>query len=358
MSVPSASGGVDPHPDAPPVHALVAAHARRTPHRPAVVGDHPSVSYQQLWELTTRMLGQLSGHAVAGRTVALRLPPGATQVAATLAAWRAGAEVVCLDQGDPGDRGRDALTQVRPAVLLVEPATTDEFTDWFQAELGVVVEAVTLEASPSPPLLPTAELEPDLHRRACVTFTSGSTGCPKGIPQSHAALSQFLTWFAHEFRIGPGVRVAQWAAPSYDASLSEIFATLAAGGVLHPVPGQLRAHPEALARWLAQQRIHVFQTVPSFATELLKALRRTGIQLPDLQVLLLAGEPLSADLVHQLRHALPDTRLVNLYGPSEALLATWHDLTGPVPEQVPIGVPIPGREVLVVDDQEIGRAHV
>jgi acyl-coenzyme A synthetase/AMP-(fatty) acid ligase len=185
-----------------------------------------------------------------------------------------------------------------------------------------------------------------------VTYTSGSTGTPKGIPHSHATLGQFTTWFARQFHIRPGARLAQWAAPGYDASLCESLVPLVAGATLCPVPDRIRSHPGLVVDWLARQRVTVFQTVPSFARQILGVLTRRGgaHRLPSLSHLLLAGEELAGDLANGLRAALPHVRLVNLYGPTESILATWHEVTDVVSGTVPLGSPIPGRQVLVLDD--------
>jgi amino acid adenylation domain-containing protein len=190
--------------------------------------------------------------------------------------------------------------------------------------------------------------------RVYVVYTSGSTGRPTGIVQSHGAFAGFVSWMADAFTMGAGRRVAQWAAPNYDAAYCEIFATLAGGGTVCPVPAAARVDAGALTGWLARQRIHVLQTVPSMARELLGRLREPGGPRPGagLDTLLLAGEPFPGELAAGLRRALPDARLVNLYGPTETILATWHEVTGAESGPVPVGRPIPGRRVLVLDDRD------
>jgi amino acid adenylation domain-containing protein len=199
--------------------------------------------------------------------------------------------------------------------------------------------------------VPVSRAAPDAT--AYVAYTSGTSGRPKGIRQTHAALAQFTGWFAAEFGIGAGTRLAQWAAPGYDAGLVEVFAALRAGATLCPVPWRIRADPDCLVPWLARERVTVLQTVPSFAREL-EPLLGAGPAPVRLAALLLAGEALPGPLAGRLRARLPGTRLVNLYGPTETILATRHEVSAAdaAAGTVPIGRAIPGRELLVLDDRD------
>ncbi|GGK90896.1 hypothetical protein Sme01_52810 [Sphaerisporangium melleum] len=360
-----------------PVHELVRRRTRERPDAVAVRWDGAEVTYRELAALAAPLTAALrTAGGVEGRPVAVRMPQGPRQVAALLGVLDAGAHLVCLGTGDTGERGRSVLADIVPACLVLDgEPEADQLAGWYRGELdGRIIDLSALDTTttasgaapigtPGQDATESAEGRevPDAQRRAYVAYTSGSTGRPKGIPQSHAALAQFVTWFAAEFGIGPGSHVAQWAAAGYDASLVEIFATLAAGATLCPVPDRVRANPDRMAGWLAAERITHFQTVPSFARQLLAAIVDQSAQAgPDetpaapeaLGHLLLAGEPLAGELANGLRTTLPRVRLVNMYGPTETILATWHEITGPVYGVAPIGRSIPGRQVLVLDDQD------
>lgn len=347
------------------VSDLVHETARRAPDAIAVSGGGENVTYRELTRRAAAVTATLRERGTGrGDAVAVRVAPGAWQAIAMLGVLDAGAYLVCLRTGDIGRSGKDSLARVRPACLVVDgdrdgagPSGADgddEVAAWFRAELDrpVIDVAATrgeLDAVPSPAPSPCT-----VGERAYVAFTSGSTGSPKGIPMTHAALAQLTGWFAEEFGIGPGVRVAQWAAAGYDASLVETFAPLIAGGTLCPVPAKIRPNPDTLAVWLADEDVSVFQTVPSFARALVRVIGHGGIarQLGGLDHLLLAGEALSARLANELRDVLPGVRLVNLYGPTECVLATWCEIGESLAGPAPIGRPIPGRTVLVIDEQD------
>ena len=295
--------------------------------QPAIDWAGSTTSYRELDELAAAYAAALPRDA-RGRAVAVRMRPGPAQIAALLAVLRAGAHLVWLGTGDGGERARWVLEDVAPVAVLTDtdqPASTPIGDN-------------------------TAPVPVALTDRAYIAHTSGSTGRPKGVPHTHAALAQFASWLADEFRIGPGSRVAQWVAPEHDPALAEVFATLVSGAVLCPVPPEIRTNPDRLAPWLAEQRITVLQTVPSFARELLAAARNDDLL--ELDTVLLMGEALPTELVDALSKALPTARLANLYGPTETVAATYHVIDGPASGQVPIGLPIPGREVLIVDDAD------
>jgi amino acid adenylation domain-containing protein len=331
----------------------VRAYATAHPDAPAVVWDGAVVSYGDLVSEADKVTSALREHGpVDGKAVAVRLPQGPRQVAALLGVLDAGAHLVCLGTGDAGERGRAVLADLRPvSVLVAGTAATDDLAVWFRDELaGRIIDTDELTA-PAAPVVP-ARARPD--ERAYVAYTSGSTGRPKGIPTTHASIAQFVGWLTEEFRVGPGSRVAQWAAAGYDASLVETFAALTAGATLCPVPDRIRAHPEKLVAWLAAQRITLFQTVPSFAREVLKAVvaEDAAGSLTAIDHLLLAGEALPGELANALRATLPSARLVNMYGPTETIIATWHEVGAEAAGTVPIGRSIPGRQVIVVDDHD------
>ncbi|MEY9910468.1 amino acid adenylation domain-containing protein [Catenulispora sp. MAP12-49] len=351
--------------DGAPGFTIVEAVRRRATQDPdalAVDGHDGTLTYRALHAAALEVAEDLRAAGVrSGDAVVVRMPVGVRQYAALLGVLAAGAHLSWFGVADSGERGRVVVGALKPAAMLVagaaaaDSAGADELVDWYRESIGGRVVAVEApdpapDVGAAPPELPA----PSLADRAYVAFTSGTTGVPKGIAHSHAALAQFAAWMAAEFEIGPGVRVAQWVAAEHDPALAETFAALGAGATLCPVPEKTRANPERLLDWLAAERIGVLQTVPSFGREVLRVLagRHRADGLGALRVLLLMGEALPGELAEGLMAALPLVRVANLYGPTETVAATWHPVQRRAVGPVPIGRAIPGRGVLVVDESD------
>lgn len=357
-----------------PVHEIVHIRAAQRPQDAAIAWAGDSLSYRDLAARATSIAGALrrlgrTGGGICGCAVAVRMSPGPSQVAAMLGILAAGGYVVCLGPGDQGERGRAILADSDARCLVLDAERPgDELVRWYRQErAGLVLHLAARDDAEAPPPATSGEMSrgagqrpetQELRAPAYLMYTSGSTGSPKGVIGTHGGLTQFVTWMAEQFGIDRDARVAQWAAPGFDVGLCEIFATLTAGATLCSVPEEIRPDAEQMAKWLAAERITHFQTVPSFAREVVKSLASGGntMPLPALRHLLLTGEALPAEMANGLRAVLPTTRLVNVYGPTESVAATWYELPGsdlgPVCEPVPIGRSIPGRQVLVVDDSD------
>ena len=97
-----------------------------------------------------------------------------------------------------------------------------------------------------PVLLPAAELPGppavDGDGIALILATSGSTGEPKLVPITRAAISRFSDWAAKHFEIGPGTRVLSYCGLNFDLSILEVWTTLLHGGcvVLATRPHEVR----------------------------------------------------------------------------------------------------------------------
>jgi len=183
----------------------------------------------------------------------------------------------------------------------------------------------------------------DTRAIAYMIFTSGSTGKPKGVQISHAAFSAMIRQQIPAFDVHGDDVCAQFAALSFDASLSEVFLALGTGASLAIAPDAARNDIDIFMQWLDKKAVTVITLPPVF----LRALDKRA--LGALRVLVTAGD---AAIGEDLRHYAKTLRVMNAYGPTETSVCASvyrvneHDEW---PFGVPIGKPLPGVMLTVRD---------
>jgi amino acid adenylation domain-containing protein len=254
-----------------------------------------------------------------------------------------------VDPDLPPARRRRMLATARARLLLV-PAAEEPASPY---ELVAVEPAGSGEAGTEPPGsgAPPATHPPDA---AYVFFTSGTTGEPKAVLGSHRGLAHFLEWQRETFAVGPGDRVGQLTALSFDVVLRDLFLPLVAGAEL-VLPERAPQPAEAVAEWLDGAGVTLLHAVPTQARAALAAAPASA-RLAAQRHVFIAGEPLPAGLVTAWRRRFPDSPasrpggIVNLYGPTETTLARcWYAVPEPPhPGVQPVGRPLPGSQAWVL----------
>ncbi|HET8683125.1 MAG TPA: non-ribosomal peptide synthetase [Micromonosporaceae bacterium] len=335
------------------------------PQHTAVLGEAGALTYQALGDQVAAVAAALAGTrrgAGRDRRVAVLLDHGAQTVAGILGALTAGAAYVPLDPEYPADRLVLMLADADADTLLTSPA----HGDLAQALLtrrgagtqhGVAVLDVT--RLPTPP--PGAGARPgrvspvDPDDAAYILYTSGSTGVPKGVVQTHRnALFQIGT-HVDNLRIGPGDRVSVLSSFSFDMAVTDTFSALLSGATSVPVDLH-RTGLGQLAAVLSRHGVTVYHSTPTVYRYLVEALGPAG-SLPSLRAVVLGGEQVVRDDLHRFRrHCADDCVFVNGYGATEISFAVQNHLTaadidtgrGVGDGVVPVGHPLDGVEILLL----------
>lgn len=264
---------------------------------------------------------------------------------ALLAIQAAGAAYVPLDPSGPALRLRQIVADLRPALAVAVASLRDRAAEVVAGACPVVSAA----ERPEPGRAQAPIGGPEVGDVAYVIFTSGSTGPPKGVAVTHGnvrALARarrevygtarptiLLTW---PLVFDGSVAVMQWA---FDLAGTLVIASDEQVRDVHDLADLIEAHG-----------VTHLSMVPSLYSALLDA-RPNAIA--RLQVVVLAGEALPAELARRHHRLVPRVRLVNEYGPTECTVwSTYHEV-GPADGDgvsVPIGRPIPGVHVHIVDE--------
>ena len=285
-------------------HELFAARAARRPKAPALLSRDETLDYGQVDRRANRLAHRLRRLGTGPETlVAICLERSPEMAVAVLAVLKAGGAYLPLDPSYPSQRLSFMLEDSAASLLLTggdvafRPETEIRIFD-FDAER----QALATESAEPP------SVESSGQRLAYVIYTSGSTGLPKGVMVHHAGLTNLALTQARIFGIEEHSRVLQFAALSFDASISEIAMALVSGAALFFGDRDESMPGPPLARLLQQRSITAVTLPPSS----LSALPREDF--PELASLVTAGEACPTELAEAWAGG---RRMINAYGPTE-----------------------------------------
>jgi amino acid adenylation domain-containing protein len=341
------------------------ARARERPDALALSSRHGACSYGQLEQLSRQIAHHLLSAGVGvGDTVAIYADRNPALVYCLLGVLRAGAVFHLLDVAYPVPRIVACLQQtaprfvliagdvVLPEALLSESALANAArVRRVPADAGEALSSLAADAPSTDAALPMI----DAHAIAYVSFTSGSTGAPKGIVTTHGPLPHFITWHCAHGELSASDRFSLLSGLSHDPLLRDIFTPLSLGASLH-IPEQTTIFDaDALWSWFAEERITVAHMTPAMG-EILEAGAPQGAVLASLRRLYWGGDVLKPRLVAAIRQLAPTALQTNFYGATETPQAmAFFDLAELADDAVvPIGRGIADCQLLVVrEDRQL-----
>jgi amino acid adenylation domain-containing protein len=324
-----------------PVHELVARWARTDPVRIAIHSGGEAVSYGALDAWAGRIAARLLGAGVRrGNHVGVLVEPSAAMIAAVLGIVRCGAAYVALDPTQSDERIADVLIDARTAAVVADGDT--------QIRLPEVAPPVVQAGNAIDLIAPVVPVTAEAT--AYLSYTSRSTGEPKGVIVEHGQLAASMAARRH---IYPGAPVFLLVPPlASESSAAGLWGTLTAGGSLVVAPPGTIRDGEPPVELIERHQVTQLMCQPGqYACLLEEAARIGGHPLRSLQTVITVGAPLPETLVqrHFTLHA-ETVALVREYGPAEATgWASYHRFEGPGP--ISIGRPVPGVRLYVLDDR-------
>jgi D-alanine--poly(phosphoribitol) ligase subunit 1 len=360
------------------LHDLFLASRHAFAGRPALWADGCTLTYSELSDAAARLASVI--HAARGNNfVASQLQCGLlvnrtpSAYASVLASLMAGSAYVPLNPRFPSARLREILaasaidtvivdhrsvaaagpllesSQRRLTVLLPDTAAANEL-----APRSAGHQLITRsEIESTAPVVPAAGTTPE--DGAYLLFTSGSTGQPKGVLVSNNNALAYIANVRGRYHPGPDDRFSQLFDFSFDVSVHDMFLAWSVGGCLCCAPEDSLA---GLGGYIRKCGLTFWFSVPSTAAFMRQLHMLDPGSYPQLRWSLFAGEALPPGLARAWQRAAPNSAVENLYGPTEATIAVTayrlpsEDVTEPGrPQTMPIGLPLPGQRVMVVDER-------
>nr|VFJ65653.1 MAG: amino acid adenylation domain-containing protein [Candidatus Kentron sp. FW] len=341
-----------PYPHDKCVHELFEEQVAKTPDAVAVIFEEEEISYGELNVRANRLAHRLRALGVEPEVlVGLFVERSMEMIVGLLGILKAGGAYVPLDPEYPRERLAFMAEDADLKVLLCHGATRERLPECAARILDM--DAETTAIAGENPGNPARLAGPD--NLAYVIYTSGSTGKPKGVCVEHGMITGHILNVIDLYGLKPKDRVLQFASLNFDASVGQVFGTLATGATLVPRGVEIWM-PEELLYNIAHHGITIAHIPPVYVTQLLEVVskNREILDSSGFRLLNSGGEALPSATVRLWQETVHGNRqFLNTYGPTEATVtATAFDIPKNWPGNTiiaPIGKPLPGRTVYILD---------
>ncbi len=312
----------------------------------ALAADGRAWTYRELDDRANRLAQAISARGIgSGDRVALAVSRSMDMVAALIAILKTGAGYVPIDPDYPDAFTAYVLHDCRPALVVATKATSNLLAEDIPSLVlddALVVQEIERFAAESPVHEP---ITPD--HPAYVIYTSGSTGKPKGVIGLHRGMVNRLVWMAHTFPFHEAEPTLAKTSLSFVDGSTEILGPLTAGSSVVLADSAAARDPSALAALIETHGIGRITVVPSLLAALIDTTEPE--RLASCKLWITSGAALPTSLSQRFHALLPEARLLNLYGTSEASGDSLYAVC--TPDDCPIGRPIWNTQIHVLNDQ-------
>jgi len=332
------------------LHQRFEEQAAKTPDEIAALFGEESLSYGEL----NRRANQLAHHLQASGVgqemrVGLSMHRSFEMLVAILGVLKTGAGYVPLDPAVPAERLHYMIEDAQLATILTQQRFAETLQPHGVSLLAIDTEWTAIATQPGTNL-PSATFTDSL---VYITYTSGSTGKPKGILMTQRPLLNLLGWMLRTTQLPPRARTLQFASLSFDVSFQDIFSTWLSGGAVVLITEAQRQDLTGLAGLLDRYGVHRLFLPAVALQQLAEGFGTANFACANLRKIISGSEQLLVtEALRQMFTRLPECRLHNEYGPSEAHVVTELKMPDDPAAWVTrpaVGQPIDNTQMYILD---------
>ncbi|KAI8088262.1 L-aminoadipate-semialdehyde dehydrogenase [Thamnidium elegans] len=267
---------------------------------------------------------------------------GVDLVIAIMGVLKAGATFSVIDPAYPPARQEIYLSVAKPRGLIVLQEAgkiADSVREYIKNEQNIVCEIPNLKISKdgklSGGLVDGSDVLDHVRAKASrdtgivigpdsigtLSFTSGSTGIPKGVRGRHFSLTHFYPWMAQTFGISENDKFTMLSGIAHDPIQRDIFTPLFLGSELHIPTSEDIGIPGRLAEWMHKSQVTVTHLTPAMG-QLLSS--HAQVEIPSLINAFFVGDILTKRDAARIQKYAPNVAVINMYGTTETQRSVSH----------------------------------
>jgi amino acid adenylation domain-containing protein/non-ribosomal peptide synthase protein (TIGR01720 family) len=336
-----------------PVHQLIEQQVELTPNATALVFEDEQLTYTELNQRANQLAHYLIAQGVKPEDkVGIAVERSIEMVVSLLAVLKAGGAFVPLDPSYPQERLAYMIADSGLTVLLSQSELAQQFSQIREVTVCYLDALTLVDEGISNP-------EVSLHQEnlAYLIYTSGSTGKPKAVAISQSCFAEHILVSCDFFSLTAKDRMLQFSTINFDGFIEQMFPPLTVGAAI-VLRGSELWDGETFYRQLINKKITVTDLPTAYGAMLIQYFAEQEFtDYGQLREIHFGGEAMSPESINVWQQAnLENITLLNTYGPTEAVVTAsvsdCADFTSgakALPQQMPIGVPLAGRDLYVLD---------
>ena len=358
------------------LHDVFIETVRRVPSNIAIIQENGvKVSYDDLNRLSNRYANLLMSIKTDVRNnpyVGIISSVKIDSIASIIGCLKARCAYVPLDEYSPIERLKLIIENTKLDVIIVDSHWAEKFKSLFdcpEIKKVILLEDCNMLISSDNKIIYNKELcnysdwEIPSFNQVCddlayILHSSGSTGIPKGIMLTHRNARTFIDWMQKEFLLNESDIVMSRAPFKFDLSVFDIFNTFKVGATLicydwNKERSGNQKHIDYV-KLMERMKATILYTTPSTFISLMNRGQLDSASL-TLRTIMYAGEPFPVPQLRKLSKLLPNTKIANIYGPTETNIITYYwikEIPTNDTDSIPLGYVVDDTEIIVVNEND------
>lgn len=331
------------YPESRSIYGLFDEQAMMTPEETAVIFEAAGLTYEELRLRAEKVAGYLQEQGIkVGSHVGIYMDGCLEMIIGILGVLKTGAAYVPLDPNYPKDRTSFMMDDSGISLILTCDSLKKDITG--QCQKVICLDGEWEQIDKAGHFMEAIDKSPD--NPACIIYTSGSSGRPKGVLLHNRGIVNMIVSFIQSYNAGKSDRILPVTSIASASFVGEIFPVLCAGGALVLMNKAELLDMDKLISAISSYGISIISTVPS----IMARLNANVEKLPRLRIILSGGEALNAGEIENL---LEKSRIVNGYGLTETTICSTYYILDKSEmdssKSVPVGKPIMNHSVYILD---------